>query len=224
MNSFDLLKALKKLGHIQEERDPWWWPNSGTLDVVVGALLTQQTRWEKVEESLSNLQLNDSLDLSALAATDTADLREQIRPTGFYNTKAERLKKLAQNIQGNFGNFDTFRAQVTREWLLGQTGIGLETADSILCYACNRPVMVADAYSQRLLNSLGIEANNYCSIQSWLAHAIDSNADKTSGLYDPPIEPAQICARFHGKIVEYCKMHSSGKSIDTSAISKCITR
>ncbi len=215
MNGFDLLKALKSLGHIQEQRDPWWWPRSGTFDVVVGALLTQQTRWEKVEDSLTNLRQAQCLSLPALAAVSEESLRELVRPSGFYNTKAARLIKLARNIQEEYGDFDTFRQHVTRQWLLAQTGIGKETADSILCYACHREVMVADAYSARLLNALNISAPDYDAVQTWLADGLTANRAAALALYEEPLPLAQILARFHGKIVEYCKRHSSGSIVNS---------
>ena len=217
MNSLDLLKALKTLGHIHDERDPWWWPNSGSFDVVVGALLTQQTRWENVEQSLARLRRAGRLNLHALADASPDELRQHIRPSGFFNTKAQRLHTLARRIRHEFGNFDHFRQQVTRQWLLAQTGVGPETADSILCYACHRPVMVADAYSQRLLNALGIDARDYTAVQTWLAEGITNNPD-AAHLYTPPISQVRIMARFHGKIVEYCKQNARGKHIDVTPL------
>ncbi|RTZ60824.1 MAG: 3-methyladenine DNA glycosylase [Gammaproteobacteria bacterium] len=222
MNSYQLLAALKGLGHINNERDPWWWPDSGSLRVVVGALLTQQTRWEKVEQSLANLRQAQCLTLSALADADVAGLRRLIAPSGFYNTKAERLTKLAQNMRRDFGDFDTFRQQVSRAWLLNQAGIGPETADSILCYACYRPVMVADAYSQRLLHALGVHAPDYASVQNWLLDGLQSHSRKVADLYRPAIGTARVYARFHGKIVEYCKHHSRGKRLDIAPLTDAI--
>ena len=218
MNSYQLLAALKSLGHIHDERDPWWWPDSGSLRVVVGALLTQQTRWEKVEASLANLERENSLTLPALANAELDQLRRLIAPSGFYNTKAQRLKRLAQNILHEFSDFDSFRQQVSRAWLLNQCGIGPETADSILSYACYRPVMVADAYSQRLLAALGVDATDYSAVQNWLLRGLQEHPRAAAGLYAKPLGLARIQARFHGKIVEYCKDHSRGKQLDIAPL------
>jgi len=106
-NSAELLAALKRAGYLQNERDPLWWPNSGSFEsgsfeVVVGALLTQQTKWERVEESLENLKKNKLLSLDEIAGVPVAHLSELIKPSGFYNTKAARLKQLCINIKEDF--------------------------------------------------------------------------------------------------------------------------
>ena len=91
MDSFELLKRLKELGYIKEKRDERWWPNSGSFEVVVGVILTQQTKWEKVEKSLQNLREKEALNLEALSEIDTKELSTLIKPSGFYNTKAKRV-------------------------------------------------------------------------------------------------------------------------------------
>ncbi|OQX73847.1 MAG: 3-methyladenine DNA glycosylase, partial [Campylobacteraceae bacterium 4484_4] len=143
-SSYDLLRGLKKMGYLKEERDPLWWPRSGTFEVVVGAILTQQTKWEKVERSLENLRAYNLLTLEAVAQTDPRELAVLIKPSGFYNTKAKRLQQLCRNIYERFGDFETFAAEVERSWLLAQKGVGEESADSILCYACRREIFVMD--------------------------------------------------------------------------------
>jgi len=141
-DSFELLTALKRAGYLHTSRDPLWWPRSGTQEVLIGAILTQQTKWERVEESLEMLRENDLSSLEALAQTPSQKIAEYIKPSGFYNTKAQRLKQLAENILADFGDFKTFQESVDREWLLEQKGIGMESADSILCYGAARPVFL----------------------------------------------------------------------------------
>jgi endonuclease-3 related protein len=213
-NSFELLKALKKLGFIQKERDPLWWPNSLSFEVVAGALLTQQTKWEKVEKSLKNLKDANLLTLDALAEVDIKMLQTLIKPSGFYNTKAKRLQELSRNIRRDFGDFQTFQSDVSREWLLEQKGIGEETADSILSYACGKEAMVVDSYTQRLLQALGYEFETYEEIQSWMIQGIEENMLHIKNLYDYDISLSTIYSRFHGKIVEYAKVHIRGKSVN----------
>ncbi len=147
MDSFELLKALKNQGYIKEEREELWWPKSGTFEVVVGTILTQQTKWERVESSLTNLRDKNLLDLDSIADIDLTELALLIKPSGFYNTKAKNLKKLCQNIIQEFENFENFVLHVDRDWLLLQKGIGEESSDCILCYACFRDVMVVDSYT-----------------------------------------------------------------------------
>ena len=130
-------------------------------------------------------------------------LAELIKPVGFYNQKAKRLIALSRNILRDFRDFETFKENVTRKWLLEQKGIGFETADSILCYACFREIMVVDAYTKKLLQKKGYEFESYDEIQQWCERGIEENWNKLSSFYENNIN---LCfARFHGKIVEFMK-------------------
>jgi len=211
-SSFELLKRLKELGFLKDEKDPYWWPNSGTFEVVVGAILTQNTKWEKVEKALKNLKSYlGKIELEKLSQIDQKVLSELIKPAGFYNTKAFRLKKLSQNILQEFGDFRNFQQKVSRYWLLDQKGIGKETADSILNYACYKDFMVVDSYTARILNILGYEFCEYDEIQDFLTEGIFQNQENIYELYDKELPLNQIYARFHGKIVDFCKEHFRGK-------------
>ena len=217
-NSYELLAALKNMGYIKNERDPLWWPRSGTLPVVFGALLTQQARWENVEASLQNLQ-NAGLDsLESIVQSPAEALIPLIKPSGFYNTKAQRLQMMCRNILEEFGSFGNFRENVDREWLLRQKGIGMESADSILCYACSREAYVVDSYTGRLLESLSYRFENYTEIQEWMIAGLDENIDKVRLLYKDEIPLHQIYARLHGKIVEFAKENIRGKKVDLSRL------
>ena len=213
-NSFELFNALKKAGYIKHERELLWWPRSGTFEVIVGTILTQQTKWEKVEKSLDNLRNAKKLELEALASIDIEKLAELIKPSGFYNTKAKTLKLLCQNIYDTFGDFENFSLHVSREWLLSQKGIGAESADSILCYACKREVMVVDSYINRLLSAYGYEFESYDALQEWLVSGIEQHIEKINELYEKEFDLHVIYARFHGKIVEFCKKNMSGKKVN----------
>ena len=213
-NSYELLYGLKKTGYLKSTRDPLWWPHSGTFEVVVGTLLTQQTKWEKVEESLDHLNDAGLLSLEALSHADEKEIARLIKPSGFYNTKAQRLKLLCTNILNEFGSFEIFKKQVDREWLLTQKGIGMESADSILCYGCGREVFVVDSYTNRVLQAFGYQFENYMQIQEWMQEGIEANFDKITRLYDIPVTLHTVYARFHGKIVEFSKEHIHGKNVD----------
>ncbi|MDM5271930.1 3-methyladenine DNA glycosylase [Sulfurovum sp. zt1-1] len=221
-DSSDLLVALKKLGYLQTTRDPLWWPSSGTFEVAVGALLTQQSKWEKVEESLTQLKIANLLTLEALSTSNIQHIASLIKPSGFYNTKAQRLILLSQNILNDFGSFDTFVNEVDRTWLLSQKGIGMESADSILCYACHRAVFVVDSYTQRLLGALGYEFDTYMDLQEWMQQGIEENFHKIEALYGKEMDLATVYARFHGKIVEYAKRHIRGKKVDVVPLIKAL--
>ncbi len=218
MDSFELFKALKNSGYIKEEREELWWPESGTIEVVVGTILTQQAKWEKVEKSLANLREKSLLDLESIAKLDIRELSLLIKPSGFYNTKAKNLKKLCQNIFEEFGSFEEFVLHVSRDWLLGQKGIGEESCDSILCYACKREAMVVDSYTNRLLRKFGYEFESYSELQEWLIYGIESNHEKINKLYGKEMPLNVIYARFHGKIVEFCKENRRGKEVDVSSL------
>ena len=130
-------------------------------------------------------------------------LAKLIKPVGFYNQKAKRLIALSRNILRDFGDFENFKENVSREWLLAQKGVGFETADSILCYACGKEVMVVDAYTKRLLKRKGYEFESYDEIKEWCERGVLESWDKLKDLYEDNLN---LCfARFHGKIVEFMK-------------------
>jgi len=212
-SSYDLFCALKKMGYLHAARDPLWWPHSGTEEVIIGAILTQQTKWEKVEMSLAQLKEQGLCSIEALSAGDIKQITSLIKPSGFYNTKATRLQQLCRNILENFGTFEVFKEEVSREWLLSQKGIGMESADSILCYACKREVFVVDSYTQRLLDALGYTFDDYTQLQEWMQEGIETHFDKIARLYPSPVSAHVIFARFHGKIVEFAKEHIRGKNV-----------
>ena len=209
-SSYELYLALKNLGYLKDERDEFWWPNSGTFEVVVGAILTQQTKWQKVEKSLQNLKEKNLLDLEKLANIELKELQTLIKPSGFYNTKAKYLKALSQAIMIEFETFENFKEQVSREWLLNQKGVGEETADSILCYACYKPFFVVDSYTNRILTALGYEFETYHDIQEWMSDGLLSHFGEE--------EIHKVYARFHGKIVEFAKDFIKGKKVDIEVL------
>jgi len=217
-SSYDLLCALKALGYLKTTRDPLWWPKSGTFEVIVGALLTQQTKWERVEESLANLKEHGFLSLEALSKADIQHISTLIKPSGFYNTKAQRIQMLCTHILDDFGTFEAFQNDVDRQWLLAQKGIGMESADSILCYGCGREVFVVDSYTQRLLKALGYTFEGYMQIQEWMQVGIEENLEKLQDIYKYEIELHTIYARFHGKIVEYAKTFIHGEHVDITPL------
>jgi endonuclease-3 related protein len=212
-SSFELLKALKSLGFLSEDSHPFWWKGAGEFEAVVGALLTQQSKWERVQESIANLKSHDLLTLEGLSEVDEVLLGSLIKPSGFYKTKAKRLKLLSKNISESFGQFEEFCKGVDREWLLTQKGIGYESADAILCYGCKRAVMVVDAYTDRLLRAFGYEFESYGEIQEWLTRGIEENYDKVTQLYGKEVDYFTIYSRFHGKIVEFVKKNSKKRKV-----------
>ncbi|GAB6044528.1 3-methyladenine DNA glycosylase [Caminibacter profundus] len=202
-NSYELLMELREK-NLLENCPKYWWPNAGTFEVVVGALLTQNTKWDNVERALNKWKIkNGKWKVEDIASCEFSFLAEFIRPAGFYNQKAKRLIALSRNILRDFGSFEVFIDNVSREWLLSQKGIGFETADSILCYACFRDIMVVDSYTKRLLKRNGYEFESYDEMREWCERGIEENWDKLAEYYKNDLN---LCfARFHGKIVEYMK-------------------
>jgi endonuclease-3 related protein len=210
--STELLKLLKDKGYDKPTRDSWWWPNSGTFEVLVGAILTQNTKWENVEKSLNNFKKFNLLNIENIANISLEELQELIRPSGFYKAKSKNIKQISQNIINDFGTFREFKELATREWLLLQKGVGQETADSILNYACYKEAFVVDSYTNRLLSAFGYEFEKYEELQEWI---VDSFYQDYLEVF-PNLSRAQAYARAHGMIVEYCKVNKKGKVVDIS--------
>lgn len=135
--------------------DLGWWPGETPFEVVVGAILTQNTVWTNVEKAIANLKEARVLTPERLNVLDEAVLAELIRPAGYFRVKARRLKEFLSYLQAHYDLRleQMFRKESgqLREELLSVHGIGEETADSILLYAGNRPVFVVDAYTRRIL-------------------------------------------------------------------------
>ena len=131
-----------------------WWPGETKFEIVIGAILTQNTNWANVEKAIANLKAANRLTAQALHRLDHAELAELIRPAGYFNLKAKRLKSfltwLFDNYEGRLEDTEAINTYQLREDLLGIKGIGPETADSILLYAFGRPVFVVDTYTARV--------------------------------------------------------------------------
>lgn len=181
------------------------------FEALLGAVLTQNTKFEAVLKSLENLknafilENDDETNLKKIAYSEFSKLAECVRPSGFYNQKAKRLINLSENILKDFQSFENFKQEVTREWLLDQKGIGKESADAILCYVCAKEVMVVDKYSYLFLKKLGIEIEDYDELQNFFEKGVQENLNSALALYENTISLAQLYARFHGKIVEFSK-------------------
>ncbi|MGK0296707.1 MAG: endonuclease-3 related protein [Gammaproteobacteria bacterium] len=133
-----------------------WWPANSPFEVIVGAVLTQNTSWTNVEKAIINLKKNGILSLEAIHKLDHNSLAEVIRPSGYFNIKAKRLKHVCEwiTLQGGMEALQSYPTDEFRKALLGVNGIGPETADDILLYAFDRPVFVIDTYTRRLLKKL----------------------------------------------------------------------
>lgn len=148
-----------------------WWPADTSLEVMVGAVLTQNTTWRGVEKAITNLKASGLLSVDKLDIVDTDNLAGLIRPSGYFNLKARRLKNLIELVITAYGGDleDMGREQTNklRRDLLAVKGVGPETADCILLYGFNRPIFVIDTYTRRVLSRHGLTGHrvNYRELQ-----------------------------------------------------------
>lgn len=135
-----------------------WWPAESRIEVVIGAVLTQNTSWSNVERAIASLRERRLLDLARLDRIPERELAPLIRSSGFYRLKTRRLKSVVGWLheQGGFAALSSIPTTGLRTRLLECHGVGPETADSILLYALDRPVFVVDAYTRRILYRYGL--------------------------------------------------------------------
>lgn len=139
-----------------------WWPGDSPFEVMVGAVLTQNTAWRNVERAIASLKGADALTPGAIAALPPGELAALIRPAGYFNVKAQRLQAFCRFLleAGGERALAALSTDALRHALLAVHGIGPETADDILLYAFARPVFVIDAYTRRLLRRLGLASGD----------------------------------------------------------------
>jgi len=159
-----------------------WWPANSAFEVAVGAILTQNTSWQNVERAIAGLKKGRFLTFRKMLRLDEKKLTSLIRPAGYYNIKARRLKNFLEffdkNYGGSFKRMKRKSAVSLRQELLGVNGIGPETADSILLYALGKPIFVVDAYTRRIMSRhslLGVR-DGYEAIQSLFTEHLPNNA------------------------------------------------
>lgn len=134
-----------------------WWPADSAFEVMVGAVLTQNTSWVNVERAIANLKQENALSATKIAAMSHSDLARLLTPAGYFNVKATRLQNFCNwyEEQGGLRKLSRQPTHDLRKLLLDVNGIGPETADDMLLYAFNRPIFVIDAYTRRLFLRLG---------------------------------------------------------------------
>ena len=139
-----------------------WWPGDGPFETVVGAILTQNTAWSNVDRALVNLKAAGALSPKALRDIPESKLAALIRPSGYFNSKARKLKAMAEHLAAYADDVTLWRSRNPKELrneLLGVYGIGPETADDIVLYAAHLPSFVIDAYTRRIVERLGLAPN-----------------------------------------------------------------
>ncbi len=188
-----------------------WWPAQSRFEIIIGAILGQNTAWVNVEKAIANLTSQHITTAYTILATPIASLAEFIRPSGFFNVKAKRLRAFCQWFC-DVGGFDYLETQSTtdlRQQLLSLHGIGAETADDILLYCLARPVFVIDAYTRRIFSRLGtIDGKEpYEQLRYWFENSLASDVN--------------VYQQYHALIVEHAKQSCRTKPIcDTCCLTK----
>ena len=176
-----------------------WWPADSPLEVMLGAILTQNTSWKNVEKALKNLREADLMDASRLLAVAPAELEELLRPAGYFRQKVARirnlLKLLFDRYQGELTRMFATDLETLRQELLALNGIGPETADSILLYAAGKPSFVIDTYTNRVMKRHG-----------WIEYEADYHAMKDH--FESTLErDVALYNEFHALLVRVGNQH-----------------
>lgn len=159
-----------------------WWPGDGPFDVIVGAILTQNTNWKNAEKALCALKTANVRSFDAIGDTNREVLADLIRPSGSFNQKARKLHEFSALLKTDFHDcldrlleLPTYRLRST---LLGIWGVGEETADDIILYAAGKPSFVIDTYTRRVVDRLGwqVEGNRYSDYQSLFMDRLPADA------------------------------------------------
>lgn len=164
-----LMKIYRKLYQAYGPRH--WWPGETSFEVMVGAILTQNTSWRNVEKAIQRLKGKAVLNPEGVHRLRKSELARLIRSSGYYRVKADRLKSFIDFLFGQYGGdlkrMEKERLEELREELLRVKGIGPETADSILLYGLKKPIFVVDAYTRRVFSRHGVvsEKASYEEIQ-----------------------------------------------------------
>ena len=174
-----------------------WWPADTPFEVIIGAILTQQTRWTNVEQAIANLKEHGLLEPETLAQATVELIEELVHCCGFYRQKASRLNNIAKHF-ADIGIENVFNVPTDelRDDMLSLNGVGNETADSIVLYAANKPKFVIDAYTTRIMDCLGIN-ENYTGLQKLFEQELPVNVD--------------LYKEYHALIVEFAKTYCGKK-------------
>lgn len=179
--------------------DPGWWPGETDDEMIIGAMLTQNTSWRNVEVSLQKLRDAEMLNLQSISSADLQKISSLIRSSGFYNQKSDRIRNLANAIMERYNGVEAMKGRPLMEltsFLEKIKGVGQETMDCILLYALGKPVFVVDKYTIRIFERIGLAETA----------TIESVKLLVDGSLGPDLERKR---NFHGLLVklakDYCK-------------------
>lgn len=186
-----------------------WWPGETPLEVIIGAVLTQNTAWRNVEKAIINLKENNLLNLNRLAHCPSEKLAQLLRPAGYYNIKTKRLLGVTRWLlqQGGIEKIGRIPTAELRKQLLQCYGVGPETADSILLYAFNRPVFVVDTYTRRIFTRYGLITGkeSYEELRNWIETNLKIHQIKEIPRLRSERRLVQLFNEFHALLVKLAK-------------------
>lgn len=189
-----------------------WWPGRTPFEVIVGAILTQNTSWTNVESAIENLRSARLLSPPAIAAVRLRRLQRLVRPSGYFRQKARKLKEFCKFLRNEYaGSLKKLFAEPTivlREKLLGIWGIGPETADSILLYAGEHPVFVVDAYTKRMLARHGWtgEKAGYDEVRWMFEQKFPGDAKRFNEFHALIVHAGKTFCRAHDPVCGECPL------------------
>ena len=191
-----------------------WWPGDTAFEIAVGAILTQNTNWSNVEKAIQNLKKQRALSSKALHEMPVGKLADLIRPAGYFNIKAQRLRSfivfLMDAYSGSMKRMKKEEMHTIREKLLGIKGIGPETADSILLYALEKPFFVIDAYTKRVLSRHGIpeDGRNYNEYQELFHGSLKRDVTLYNEYHALFVKLGKTYCRKHNQKCEGCPLQT----------------
>lgn len=192
-----------------------WLENRGLseFELLISVILTQNTNWSNVLKALNNVRQAKISSVEALNALDVSQIATLIKPSGFYNTKAKRLKGFLNALQRDFADLAEFKASVSREWLLSVKGLGFESADSLLNYLCQREILVVDSYTQRLALALGYEFESYDEMREFFESGVENECNELCEILGKKCELYELYQIFHALIIAFGKKYFKGKTL-----------
>lgn len=184
------------------------------FEILISVILTQNTNWNNVLKALDNVKRAKIYTLQDLNALETNQIAQLIKPSGFYNTKAKRLKGFLNALIKDFEDLAEFKAKVSREWLLSVKGLGFESVDSILNYLCKREILVVDSYTQRLAFHLGYEFEHYDALREFFQSGVEIEQNALCECLGKKCELYELYQIFHAQIIAFGKKYFKGKNLN----------
>lgn len=188
-----------------------WWPADSPFEVIVGAVLTQNTAWVNVERAIQNLKKADALSPEVILATHSKRLATWLKPSGYFNVKAKRLKNVCRWLldRGGFDSLNRLDTITLRNELLTVHGVGKETADDILLYGFDRPIFVIDAYTRRIFTRLALirGEEDYEQLRTFMERSLKASRNKIS-----------VFNEYHALIVRHAKEHCRVKPVCSGCV------